>query len=138
MPNYRRLLVPGGSYFFTVVTHGRRRFLTDPLARAALHEAIATVQRWQPFAMPAIVLLPNHLHTIWTLPPGDAGNSGRWRLIKAEFTDRYLKRGGVEGPRSPSRIKRKERGIWQRRYGGISYAMKRTWNSISITFTTIR
>ena len=63
-----------------------------------------------------MVLLPDHLHTIWTLPRGDADYSSRWRRIKAEFTDAYLAAGGRELPVSPSRKKRGERGIWQRRF----------------------
>jgi putative transposase len=115
MPDYRRYFVPGGMYFFTVVTHLRRPILTTPLGRACLHTALATVRRRWPFELTAIVLLPNHLHTIWTLPEGDAAYPRRWRRIKDEFTRSFLQGGGEEGPRSTSRRKRKERGIWQRR-----------------------
>jgi putative transposase len=116
MPNYRRLFIPGGTFFFTVVTHQRRRFLTDELARDCLHKAIDTVRVDRPFTVNAVVLLPDHLHTIWTLPEGDSNYPARWKRIKAEFTQLYLKSGGKDGFRSASRRKRKERGIWQRRY----------------------
>jgi putative transposase len=69
-----------------------------------------------PFEILAMVLLPDHLHSIWILPPGDPDFSTRWRRVKEEFTTSYLAAGGEEGTLSPSRIKRKERGVWQRRF----------------------
>ncbi len=69
-----------------------------------------------PVKIVAIVLLPDHLHTLWTLPEGDANYSTRWRRIKVEFTRAYLANGGAEMPPSPSRLRQGERGIWQRRY----------------------
>ena len=116
MPSYRRFTVPGSAIFFTVVTYQRRSFLTDPLARRCLREAFQRVRATRPFALPAIVLLPDHLHALWIRPPGDAGYSVRWRRIKEEFTERYLQHGGEERPRSASRHRRKERGLWQRRF----------------------
>ena len=116
MPNYRRWYVPGGTYFFTVVTAGRRPFLTMPLARRVLHDAIEAIRSKHPFDVTAIVLLPDHLHAIWTLPDGDTAYSLRWSRIKAEFTRKFLLAGGVEGGRSASRVRRRERGIWQRRF----------------------
>jgi putative transposase len=61
------------------------------LARRCLHEAIDTVRTDWPFLLTAIVLLPDHLRTVWTLPPGDARYPIRWKRIKEEFTRRYLK-----------------------------------------------
>jgi putative transposase len=116
MPRYRRNFVPGGTYFFTVVTQGRRSFLTEPLARAALRQALREVRARNPVAIDAIVLLPDHLHTIWTLPPGDDRYPLRWRQIKSRFTQLYLERGGVEAPVSVSRAVKGERGVLQRRY----------------------
>ncbi|MGQ0636259.1 MAG: REP-associated tyrosine transposase [Planctomycetaceae bacterium] len=116
MSHYRRYFVAGGSYFFTVVTHSRRRFLCDDLARRLLRSAILTVQKQRPFEMPGIVLLPDHLHAIWTLPPGDADYPTRWKRIKEEFTRTYLAAGGTEVRRSASRRRRGGRGVWQRRY----------------------
>ena len=66
--------------------------------------------------MVAIVLLPDHLHTVWTLPAGDARYPIRWKRIKEEFTRRYLKEGGEEVSPSLSRLRHSERGIWERRY----------------------
>ena len=116
MSRYRRYFVHGGTYFFTLVAHKRRRFLCDELARNTLRAAIQKIQGERPFEMPAIVLLPDHLHAIWTLPPGDADDPVRWRRIKEEFTRNFLGGGDSETPVSKSRRKRKERGIWQRRY----------------------
>jgi putative transposase len=116
MPNYRRFTVDGATIFFTVVTQDRRPFLVEPLARQCLREAFAVVRARYPIAVPAIVLLPDHLHALWTLPKGDSDYTVRWRRIKEEFTERFLAAGGKEGDRSSSRIQRKERGVWQRRF----------------------
>jgi putative transposase len=116
MPNYRRNYVPGGTYFFTVVTHQRRRFLTSELARACLHEAVEKIRRKWPFEIVAIVLLPDHWHTVWTLPPGDSRYSLRIRQIKEAFTRRYLASGGGESEQSRSRIEHGLRGVWQKRF----------------------
>jgi putative transposase len=77
MPNYRRWYVPGGTYFFTAVTHQRRPILTTDLARPILRRAIMTELERAPFELTAFVLLPDHLHTIWTLPAGDANYPDR-------------------------------------------------------------
>jgi putative transposase len=116
MSEYRRYFVAGGTYFFTLVAHDRRPFLCDALARRHLGAAFRTIQESRPFEIPAIVVLPDHLHAIWTLPPGDDEYSTRWRRIKEEFTRNYLADGGQEAPISESRKARGERGIWQRRY----------------------
>jgi putative transposase len=116
VPNYRRAFVPGGTFFFTVVTQGRATFLCDDMARSFLSEAIRRCrQRW-PFSVDAIVLLPEHLHTIWTLPPGDSNYPARWGWIKKEFTKLWLASDGVEEPQSGSRSRNRRRGVWQRRY----------------------
>ena len=116
MPEYRRYYVDGAMVFFTLVTHGRRKLFDEELARSCLHNALVTVGKKRPFTIDAVVLLPDHLHMIWTLPAGDGDFSVRWRRIKSEFTKCYLSAGGHEGPRSSSRRKRNERGIWQRRF----------------------
>ncbi|HEV3416926.1 MAG TPA: transposase [Pirellulales bacterium] len=116
MGNYRRYIVAGGTYFFTVVSYQRKPMLATELARECLRRAIETVRERHPFETPAIVLLPDHLHAIWTLPAGDAKYPMRWRRIKEEFSREYLAAGGYEGPRSMSRQKRQERAFWQRRY----------------------
>jgi putative transposase len=86
MPNYRRLYIPGGSYFFTVVTEQRRPILCDAPMRAALRNAITSVRRKHPFRIEGMVLLPDHLHMIWTLPEGDSNYPLRVRLVKTHMT----------------------------------------------------
>ena len=116
MPNYRRNFVPGGTYFFTVVTHERRPIFTDDLARSCLRKAIQDELEVRPFDNMAICLLPDHFHTVWTLPPGDSDYPLRLNRIKAEFTRAYLKQGGTEGDTTLSRLRKGERAVWQRRF----------------------
>ena len=85
MPNYRRALAPGASWFFTVNLLERRG--NDLLVRHidVLRTAVRSVHRLHPFTINARVVLPEHMHCVWTLPPGDADYSLRWRLIKTFF-----------------------------------------------------
>ena len=115
MPNYRRCYVPGGSYFFTVVTERRALILGTDLARDLLRAAFRDgFDRWPPFRVDALVLRRDHLHAIWTLPPGDADYSKRWGAIKKHFTQSWLALGGAEKPLTASRQQRRRRGVWQR------------------------
>ena len=116
MPDYRRLFVPGGTYFFTVVTQDRRPILNTATGRDCLRNAIQTVKRKQPFDMLAIVLLAEHVHTVWALPPGDDRYPLRWAQIKEAFTRTFLTSGGGEAPVTASRTSHRERGVWQHRY----------------------
>jgi putative transposase len=116
MTNYRRAQFDGGYYFFTVITHLRRNFLTDENARLCLRQAIHETKQKSNFDIIAFCLLPNHLHCVWQLPEGDSNYSLRWSRIKAVFTNLYLQSGGVEYRQSPSRNIKRERGIWQRRF----------------------
>ncbi|HVT83085.1 MAG TPA: transposase [Phycisphaerae bacterium] len=111
MPNYRRAFIPGGCWFFAVNLLDRRgSLLTDRID--ALRDATRHVMRSRPFRIDAFFVLPDHLHAIWTLPPGDADFPTRWRLIKTRFA-----RAVPPGERrSAARLARGERGIWQRRY----------------------
>ena len=106
----------GSTYFFTVVTHCRRPILTTDLGRSALRRAIREVRRDRPFEVMAVVLLPDHLHTIWTLPRGDADYSTRWRRIKSLFTKEWHAGGGTSIGLTRNRSIRGERGVWQRRF----------------------
>jgi putative transposase len=111
MAHYRRNFLPGGSYFFTVNLADRRRvLLTDHVD--VLRAAFRQVRARHPFTIEAAVILPDHLHAIWTLPDGDADFATRWRLIKSGFSHRLP--GGERV--SASRAAKGERGIWQRRY----------------------
>jgi putative transposase len=111
MTNYRRNFIPGASYFFTVNLLDRRlRLLTDHID--LLRDAFRYVRSRHPFFIEAIVVLPDHLHTIWTLPDGVSDFAVRWRISKAAFS-----RGLTPGEQiSTSRARKGERGIWQRRY----------------------
>lgn len=82
MADYRRWRVAGGTYFFTVVTRGRTPLFLDPAARSILGRKIRACRREWPFEINAIVLLPEHLRAIWTLPSGDAEYPRRWAWIK--------------------------------------------------------
>jgi putative transposase len=77
-----------------------------------LREAFRKTRQRHPFTVDAIVILPDHIHAIWTMPEGDADFATRWRLIKSTFS-RNL---SVDEPISESRAAKRERGIWQRRY----------------------
>ena len=116
MPNYRRAYIPGGTFFFTIVTYGRNPIFANQAARRILgnvfREAIA---QW-PMTVNAIVLLPEHMHMICSLPSGDDGYSKRIGWIKKEFTKRWLDAGGHEAAVSPSKHKERRRGIWQPRF----------------------
>lgn len=116
MPEYRRSNVAGGTYFFTLVTHQRKPLLLHPPVRAALREAIEYVRANRPFTVEAWVLLPDHLHCIWTLPAGDAGFSKRWGVIKQRVSSRCRAQSIVADDLSASKQHRREAGLWQRRY----------------------
>ncbi|MGH2760970.1 MAG: REP-associated tyrosine transposase, partial [Actinomycetota bacterium] len=77
---YRRAFLPGGSFFFTVVTEQRRPLFASEDAVEVLRMAFRAVRSNRPFEVDAMVVLPDHLHCIWTLPPGDADFATRWRL----------------------------------------------------------
>jgi len=116
MSDYRRYFVAGGTYFFTLVTERRARLFEAPAARRLLGDAMRRCLARYPVQVIATVLLPNHLHALWTLPNGDDGYSLRWRWIKREFTRGWLARGGVEQARSASLAAERRRGVWQRRF----------------------
>jgi putative transposase len=111
MTNYRRSRIAGATYFFTVNLADRSQaLLTQHIA--LLRSAFEYTRERHPFVVDAIVVLPEHMHAIWTLPDGDSDFALRWRLIKTVFS-----RGLPHGEhRSHSRQSKGERGIWQRRY----------------------
>ena len=111
MPDYRRNRVPGGTYFFTVNLLERNlSLLTDHVD--ALRAAVRRVRAARPFHIDAWVVLPDHLHCMWTLPPHDADYSARWKAIKIAFAK------SVPATERLSQVRhaRGERGIWQRRF----------------------
>lgn len=111
MLDYRRFRIPGGTYFFTVNLLERKQNL---LVRHIdeLREAVRITRREQPFHIDAWVVLPDHMHAVWTLPPGDDDFSNRWKSIKIRFVQRLPR----TERRSKVRIAKGERGIWQRRF----------------------
>jgi putative transposase len=111
MPDYRRNRVPGGTFLFTVNLLDRR---SDLLVRHidARRDAVRGVRTRAPFRVDAWVVLPDHMHCLWSLPEGDADFPGRWRAIKIAFA----KSLPACEPRSAVMTNRGERGIWQRRY----------------------
>jgi len=111
MTAYRRHRVPGGTYFFTVNLYDRRsRLLTSNID--LLRDAVRKVHARAPFHIDAWVVLPDHLHSVWTLPEDDLNYSGRWQAIKTAFS-KQIPAGEF---RSASRDGKGERGIWQRRF----------------------
>jgi putative transposase len=107
---YRRNLIPGGTFFFTVVLADRQstRLTTHvDLLKSAFRKA----KTERPFVIDAIVVLPEHLHAIFTLPPDDADFAHRWRRIKGEFTQSLLAAGVALAPRSDGTY-----ALWQRRF----------------------
>jgi len=113
---YRRWRQPGGIFFFTLVTEDRRRILADADARRCLRQAIECTRNERPFGTIAMVLLPDHLHALWELPPEDDDFSTRWRLIKARFTRSWTAQRPPGACRSASRVKHGEQAVWQRRF----------------------
>ncbi len=116
MTNYRRLTIGGGCYFFTLVTHQRQHWLCDEPARVNLRSAMRHVQTNYPFTIDAMVLLPDHLHCIWTLPDGDKDYGMRWGLIKRYVTKRCRGLVNTGATISESRWQRREGNLWQRRF----------------------
>ena len=112
MTNYRRIYSPGSTWFFTVNLAERRdnHLLVENID--LLRTAFRYVKQRKPYRIDAIVIMPDHLHCIWTLPSEDTDYSMRWSLLKSHFS-----RAIPQGERvSQSRNKRRERGLWQRRF----------------------
>ena len=111
MSNYRRIYSPNESYFFTVALENRKStLLIDKID--LLRSAYQRVYREYPFKTIAICILPDHIHVIWRLPENDVNYSLRWQLIKRYFSYQLPK----DKNRNASKIKHREKGIWQRRF----------------------
>jgi putative transposase len=111
MTRYRRAKIKAGTFFFTVTLANRSSdLLVQEIHR--LRSAYVSAQRRFPFKTIAICVLPDHLHAVWSLPPDDADFPLRWNLIKSGFS-----RGlPASANRTESKIAKREKGIWQRRY----------------------
>jgi putative transposase len=108
---YRRSFLGGGTYFFTLnLAERSRKLLVECIDD--LRMAIRQVKLRHPFHIDAMVILPDHLHAIWTLPLNDADYPTRWMLIKMGFSRRIPKGERINA----SRRSKGERGIWRRRY----------------------
>lgn len=111
MPNYRRAQVPGATYFFTVNLRDRTsNLLTREID--LLRETVRATRARHPLHIDAWVVLPDHMHCLWTLTPGDANFALRWKVIKFAFA----KRLPITETRTVNQQRRRERDIWQRRY----------------------
>ncbi|MBF7731035.1 REP-associated tyrosine transposase [Pseudomonas sp. N040] len=108
---YRRVWVPGGTYFFTATLADRSQsLLTEHID--TLRQVLRAVRTTHPFEIKAMVVLPDHLHCIWQLPAGDQDYPTRWALLKSTFSRQISSSESI----SLSRHLKRERGIWQRRY----------------------
>jgi len=116
MSNYRRSKAMGATYFFTVVTHRRQAILDKPESRSIFRQVIDDVRQQHPFSIDAWVLLPDHLHCMWTLPDGDADYSKRWGMIKAGYTKQAKHLFQCDVKLSNSKQRHRENTIWQRRF----------------------
>ena len=134
MPSYRRAIIPGGCFFFTVNLPERRQtLLVDQIA--SLREAAVTTRRSHPFMTDAFVVLPDHLHAVWTLPTGDSDFSTRWRLIKSGFS-RALRRSESAFPTAV--LPRASAASGNGAIGSTPCAMRPILAGMSITFISIR
>ena len=121
---YRRSYQPGGSFFFTLVTHRRQHLFSIPENIDRLRNAFRREKEKYPFVVEAIVILPDHLHAIWTLPEGDTQYSVRWSRIKRYFSIGCV---GATSIRSASRCRKRERPVWQRRFWEHTIRDERDW-----------
>jgi putative transposase len=111
---YRRAVVPGGTFFFTLVTYKRRPIFAAPQAVELLRSTFRHTLEHLPFTVIASVILPEHMHFIWTLPPEVSDFSTRWRLIKSDFTRHWCAKESLS--ESASRVLKGEKDVWQRRF----------------------
>jgi putative transposase len=115
MPNFRRAYVEGGTWFFTVNLLQRTNNSLLIQEIELLRKVVKQVKQRYPFYINAWVVLPEHMHAIWTLPEGDSNFSLRWRLIKSGFSTALPKTESLSQVRQAAR----ERGIWQRQRGRL-------------------
>jgi putative transposase len=116
MPEYRRMIYPGGTYFFTLVTYQRQNIFSTSKPISLFYESIERVRTLHPFTVEAYCILPNHIHFIWRLPNGDSNYSMRISQIKRRFSKLFVQELEMPSGISKSRNKRGELTIWQRRF----------------------
>ncbi len=115
MSNYKRIYIPGGRYFFTVVCWKRKPVFAQPENVGILRRAFKKVRQKMPMATEAIVVLPDHLHCLWKLPDGDSDYPARWREIKKYATRRIAAFPGEK--------------IWQPRYWEHTIRDEEDWRN---------
>ena len=116
MPNYRRVKIEGGTYFFTLVTNHRKQIFLLDEANDLFLEALNHVRNLHPFNLVAYCILPEHIHLLWELPDGDNNYSLRISEIKKRFSKHFIGKYGNPNFSTSSQRKRGETGIWQRRF----------------------
>jgi putative transposase len=116
MPEYRRIFIPGGTYFFTVITYHRQPHFNIQDNCHLYRKAVQFIAEKHPFEEVAYCILPDHIHTIWTLPEHDSNYSLRWQAIKGSFTRWFQERNDKLLVHNTSHLKRREAAVWQRRY----------------------
>jgi putative transposase len=116
MPNYRRAYIPGGMLFLTIITYRRMPIFGAPENVALLPRVIQRVKQEQPFDFPAAVILPDHVHFLWSLPRGDTSYSRRIGAMKVLFTRVPRGRGALPIDVCASRRKHRESDVWHRRF----------------------
>jgi putative transposase len=119
MSDYRRVFIPGGVFFFTVVTHERVPFFTTEERVEVLRGAFRKVRASHPFWIDAMVVLPDHIHCIWRLPEGDGDYSSRWREIKKAASKAIDTRTNQHH----------ERPVWQRRFWEHAIRDQQDWRN---------
>ena len=132
MVGYRRIRVAGGTFFFTVNLRDRRRGLLVDYVDVLRH-IVQTVRRELPFTIDTMVVLPDHWHAVWTMPPDDSGYAHQLRLIKARFP-RHLLREGV----SLEKDARSEYDLWSGDSGSTPFVTHATCRRMSIMCISIR
>lgn len=116
MSEYRRAYVPGGTFFLTLVTYQRTPIFSNPENISRLRSALKTMRAEMPFEVTAAVVLPDHLHFLWTLPTNDQAYSKRVGRLKVLFTQSLRGKQALPQNVSNSRQKHRESDVWQRRF----------------------
>ena len=116
MSRYRRPDVTGATVFFTVALAVRgSTLLTDKVD--LLRDAVRQTKTERPFIVNAWVVLPDHMHAVWTMPTGDRDYGVRWGAIKSRFTRAFKSEVGWNPTlRSSSKVRKGDAGLWQRRF----------------------
>jgi putative transposase len=116
MPDYRRVKIQGGTYFFTIVTHQRKQLFLHAKAPDLFLESLNHVNKFHPFSSLAYCILPDHIHLLWKMPVNDAEYSTRISEIKKKFSKYFIAEYGTSNFINQSQKNRGETGIWQRRF----------------------